>query len=396
MPNTDVLISGASIAGPALAYWLRERGFRVTIVERAPALRPGGQAVDLRGAGRTVVARMGLLDQARSVALDQRGIAWVDASGQHRARMPVEAFAGEGIISEIEILRGDLSRLLYDATVPGTEYLFDDSVTAISQDDDGVDVTFDKGAARRFGLVIGADGLHSATRRLAMGEVALRHLGAHIAIFDVPNELGLDREEVFYTEPGRMVFAYSTGPAAPAKVGMVFGSDEPSLSSDVLPDRFAGLGWQVPRFLEVLRDHQDVYFDALSQVELPRYSAGRVVLLGDAAHCPSPSAGQGTSMALVGAYLLAGELAAAGGDHRAAFARYEARLRPYAERNLAFGVKMAGEMVPGGRLSLAVRNYGMRTLRYHPFKRQLIERITRPLHEAANAIELPSYPMASV
>jgi len=101
-------------------------------------------------------------------------------------------------------------------------------------------------------------------------------------------------------------------------------------------------------------------------------------------------------MALVGAYLLAGELAAAGGDHRAAFARYESRLRPYAERNLAFGVKMAGEMVPGGRLSLAVRNYGMRTLRYHPLKRQLIEKITRPLHEAANAIELPSYPMASV
>jgi 2-polyprenyl-6-methoxyphenol hydroxylase-like FAD-dependent oxidoreductase len=395
MTHREVLISGAGLAGPALAHQLHRYGFRPTVVERAPALRDGGYKVDIRGAATEVLKRMGLFAAARAADTGMRHITYVRRDGRRIARLDANLLMGRRG-DDLEVMRTELTRILYDATATDVDYVFGDEIATMSDGPDGVDVTFASGTTRRFALVVGADGLHSATRRLAMGEVALRHLGAHIAIFDVPNELGLDREEVFYTEPGRMVFAYSTGPAAPAKVGMVFGSDEPSLSRDVLPDRFAGLGWQVPRFLEVLRDHQDVYFDALSQVELPRYSAGRVVLLGDAAHCPSPSAGQGTSMALVGAYLLAGELAAAGGDHRAAFARYEARLRPYAERNLAFGVKMAGEMVPGGRLSLAVRNYGMRTLRYHPFKRQLIERITRPLHEAANAIELPSYPMASV
>jgi 2-polyprenyl-6-methoxyphenol hydroxylase-like FAD-dependent oxidoreductase len=395
MTHREVLISGAGLAGPALAHQLHRYGFRPTVVERAPALRDGGYKVDIRGAATEVLKRMGLFAAARAADTGMRHITYVRRDGRRIARLDANLLMGRRG-DDLEVMRTDLTRILYDATATDVDYVFGDEIATMSDGPDGVDVTFASGATRRFALVVGADGLHSATRRLAMGEVALRHLGAHIAIFDVPNELGLDREEVFYTEPGRMVFAYSTGPAAPAKVGMVFGSDEPSLSRDVLPDRFAGLGWQVPRFLEVLRDNQDVYFDALSQVELPRYSAGRVVLLGDAAHCPSPSAGQGTSMALVGAYLLAGELAAAGGDHRAAFARYEAGLRPYAERNLAFGVKMAGEMVPGGRLSLAVRNYGMRTLRHHPFKRQLIERITRPLHEAANAIELPSYPMASV
>ena len=395
MTHREVLISGAGLAGPALAHQLHRYGFRPTVVERAPALRDGGYKVDIRGAATEVLKRMGLFAAARAADTGMRHVTYVRRDGRQIARLDANLLMGRRG-DDLEVMRTDLTRILYDATATDVDYVFGDEIATMSDGPDGVDVTFASGATRRFALVVGADGLHSATRRLAMGEVALRHLGAHIAIFDVPNELGLDREEVFYTEPGRMVFAYSTGPAVPAKVGMVFGSDEPSLSRAVLPDRFAGLGWQVPRFLEVLRDADDVYFDALSQVELPRYSAGRVVLLGDAAHCPSPSAGQGTSMALVGAYVLAGELAAAGGDHRAAFARYEAKLRPYAERNLAFGVKMAGDMVPGGRLSLAVRNYGMRTLRYHPLKRQLIEKITRPLHEAANAIELPSYPMASV
>jgi len=395
MTHREVLISGAGLAGPALAHQLHRYGFRPTVVERAPALRDGGYKVDIRGAATEVLKRMGLFGAARAADTGMRHITYVRRDGRRIARLDANLLMGRRG-DDLEVMRTDLTRILYDATATDVDYVFGDAIASMSDGPDGVDVTFASGATRRFAMVVGADGLHSATRRMAMGEVALRHLGAHIAFFDVPNELGLDREEVFYTEPGRMVFAYSTGPAAPAKVGMVFGAAEPSLSRDVLPDRFAGVGWQVPRFLEVLRDADDVYFDALSQVELPRYSAGRVVLLGDAAHCPSPAAGQGTSMALVGAYLLAGELAAAGGDHRAAFARYEGRLRPYAERNLAFGVKMAGEMVPGGRLSLAVRNYGMRTLRYHPLKRQLIEKITRPLHEAANAIELPSYPMASV
>ncbi len=394
MTQLEVLISGAGLAGPALAHQLHRYGFRPTVVERAPAPRDGGYKVDIRGAATEVLKLMGLYTAARAADTGMRHVTYVRRDGRQIARLDADLLMGRRG-DDLEVMRTDLTRILYDATSTGVEYVFGDAIATMTDGPDGVDVTFTSGVARRFALVVGADGVHSATRRLALGEVPLRHLGAYIAIFDVPNELGLDREEVFYTEPGRMVFAYSTGPDAPAKVGMVFAAEEPSLGREVVADRFAGLGWQVPRFLEVLRETGDVYFDAMSQVELARYSAGRVVLLGDAAHCPSPAAGQGTSMALVGAYLLAGELAAAAGDHRAAFDRYEARLRPYAERNLAFGVKMAGDMVPGGRLSQAIRNYGMRTLKYHPLKRRLIERITRPLSDAANAIELPPYPMAS-
>nr|BFE69555.1 hypothetical protein GCM10020092_028560 [Actinoplanes digitatis] len=170
-------------------------------------------------------------------------------------------------------MRTDLTRILHDATAADVEYVFGDAVAAMAEDADGVEVTFASGTVRRFALVVGADGLHSATRRMAIGEVPLRHLGAHISIFDVPDDLGLDREEVFYTEPGRMVFAYSTGSGAPTKVGLVFGSESPVLDRSVIEERFAGMGWQVPRFLEVLRGTRDVYFDSLSQIELPRWSA---------------------------------------------------------------------------------------------------------------------------
>ncbi|MET8153028.1 FAD-dependent monooxygenase [Actinoplanes sp. NPDC049668] len=393
MTNREVLISGAGLAGPALAHQLHRHGFVPTVVERAEVLRDGGYKVDIRGAATEVLKRMGLFEAARAADTGMRHVTYVRRDGRPIARLDADLLMGRRG-DDLEVMRTDLTRILHDATAADVEYVFGDAIAAMIEDADGVEVTFASGAVRRFALVVGADGLHSATRRMAFGDVPLRHLGAHISIFDVPDDLGLDREEVFYTEPGRMVFAYSTGAGAPAKVGLVFGSDSPVPDRSVLAERFAGMGWRVPRFLEVLRDTRDVYFDSLSQVELPRWSAGRVVLLGDAAYCPSPAAGQGTSMALVGAYVLAGELAAAAGGHRAAFDSYEAALRPYVERNLAFGRKMAGDMVPGGRLSSAVRNYGMRTLKYHPLRRQLIERITRPLHEAANAIELPSHPMA--
>src|SRR5690349_7110962 len=283
MTSRDVLISGAGLAGPALAHQLHRYGFRPTVVERAPALRDGGYKVDIRGAATDVLKRMGLYQAARSADTGMRYVTYVRRDGRQIAKLDANLLMGRRG-DDLEVMRTDLTRILYDATAADVEYVFGDATATMTDGPDGVDVTFTSGATRRFALVVGADGVHSATRRLALGEVPLRYLGAHIAIFDVPNELGLDREEVFYTEPGRMVFAYSTGPAAPAKIGMVFASAEPSLDRAVLAERFAGLGWQVPRFLDRLRDTADVYFDAFSQVELPRYSAGRVVLLGDAAY----------------------------------------------------------------------------------------------------------------
>lgn len=200
--------------------------------------------------------------------------------------------------------------------------------------------------------------------------------------------LGLDHEEVMYSEPGRLTFAYAQEPAGPARVGMIFAA--PSAGHDrsdgkrALAEAFAGGGWRTDEFLGAMRDADDCYFDSLTQVEAPRWSSGRVVLLGDAAHCPAPSSGQGTSLALVGAWVLADELARAG--HTEAFAAYERRMRPYVARNMEFGRRMVKDMVPGSRLAIAFRNYGMRTLRFHPRKEQVIERVLAPLHEAANAI----------
>src|SRR6266545_3184756 len=200
----EILISGASIAGPTLANWLRRYGFDVTVVERAPTLRPGGQAVDLRGAARSVVERMGLMPDVRRACVDERGMAYVDAKGRWRATLPVEAFGGEGIVAEIEILRGDLSRVLYDATRDDVEYRFDDSIASLVQDEDGVQVAFERGPARTFDLVIGADGTHSRVRALAFGEESrfLHPLGAYTAFFTVPRQGGEEGWFLFYSAPG--------------------------------------------------------------------------------------------------------------------------------------------------------------------------------------------------
>jgi 2-polyprenyl-6-methoxyphenol hydroxylase-like FAD-dependent oxidoreductase len=397
MTNNEVLISGAGLAGPALAFWLHRHGFRPTVVERAPALRDGGYKVDVRGAATEVLKRMGVYDAARALDTGMRQITYVRRDGRPLAVLDANLVMGRRG-DDIEIMRTDLTRVLHEATTGFTEYVFGDAIASISDGPDGVDVTFEKGAPRRFALVVGADGLHSATRRMVLGEVPLIHLGAYISIFTVPNHLRLDREEMMYSEPGRMVGAYSTGPSDPAKAGFTFAAPELSFDrrdveaqKQLVVNAFANCGWEASRMLESIDDADDFYLDSISQIELPRWSAGRVALIGDAASCPAPSSGQGTSLALVGAYMLAGELAEAGGDHTAAFAAYETAMRPYVDKNLAFGRKMARDMVPGGRFQIAFRNYGMRTLKYHPRKEQVIERVLRPLREAANAIELRSY-----
>jgi 2-polyprenyl-6-methoxyphenol hydroxylase-like FAD-dependent oxidoreductase len=395
MTMQSVLISGAGLAGPALAYWLRRYGFRPTIVERAPALRDGGYKVDVRGAATEVLQRMGVYETARARDTGMRHITYVRPDGRPIARIDANLLMGRRG-DDIEIMRGDLTRILHDAA--GVPHVFGDAIAVMEQGPDGVEVTFDSGSSATFDLVVGADGLHSATRRLAMGEMPLSYLGAYISIFSVPNRLRLDHEEIMCPSPGRLVFSYGTGPDDAARAGFAFAS--PPLDYDrrdvaaqkqIVKDAFGDSDW-----LTGIDQADDFYLDAMSQVDLPRWSAGRVALIGDAAHCPAPASGQGTSLALVGAYVLASELAAAGGDHTVAFEAYETAMRPYVATNLAFGRKMARDMVPGGRLQIAVRNYGMRTLKYHPRKEKVIERVLRPLHEAANAIDLRPYEVCSL
>ncbi|MEV4438659.1 FAD-dependent monooxygenase [Streptomyces sp. NPDC049577] len=396
MQNTDVLISGAGIAGPALAYWLREAGFTVTIVERAPAPRPGGQTVDLRGAGRTVIERMGLMGRAKAESVDQRGLALVDASGRTTARVPADAFGGEGIVSEIEILRGDLARVLHEATLPGTEYLFDDTVTALTEDADGVTVTFEKAAPRRFGLVVGADGPHSVVRGLAFGPERefVRPLGLYMAWFTTTDAMDLDGWFLMHNAPGGLVASARPGRLpGEIKAGFSFrsapiGYDRRDVAAqrELVARRFAGAGWEVPRLLRAMRTSPDFFFDSVGQVRLDGWSRGRVALLGDAGYCASPLTGLGTSLALVGAYVLAGELAAAGGDHRVAFRRYDEVMRPYVSQAQELPPGGVPGFAPSGRLGIRLRDLSMRSMTRWPVRNLLAAQFAK-----AGDIELPEY-----
>jgi 2-polyprenyl-6-methoxyphenol hydroxylase-like FAD-dependent oxidoreductase len=387
MTNRKVLISGSGVAGPALAFWLVRAGWDVTVVERAPSLRAGGYKVDVRGAATAVLHRMGLHAAAAERDTGMRQVTYVRADGRRIASLPADLLMGRRG-DDLEIMRGDLGRILHDAA--GVDVFYGDAVSGIS----GRTVRFESGRVEDFDVVVAADGLNSTTRRLVMPEVELDHLGAYISIFEVPNDLGVEREEIMYTEPGRLIFAYAMEPAAPARVGMTFAADplvydrrDVAAQKALVRAAFAGRGWRSDAFLEAMEASPSFYFDSLSQVRAPRYSSGRVVLLGDAAYCPSPAAGQGTSLALVGAYVLAQELDL-DVDVEKAFAGYERRMRPYVEKNLAFGRKMAKDMVPGSRLAIGFRNYGMRTLRFHPRKEQVIDKVLAPMHEAANAIAI--------
>jgi 2-polyprenyl-6-methoxyphenol hydroxylase-like FAD-dependent oxidoreductase len=350
-----VLISGASIAGPALAYWLERYGATVTVVERAPALRPGGQAVDFKGAvHRTVLARMGVLDEVHRRRTGGQDQTIVDAHGRRLATMSGDFSGGD-----VEIRRGDLAEILYERTRETCEYVFGDTITSLTETADGVHVTFANSAPRTFDLVVGADGIHSAVRRLAFGpeQDYVTPSGYYYALAD----LGVTADHLMYNEPGRMVAI--GGSKAPAF--FVFSADEleydrydAEQQKRVLAQAYAGGRWRIAELLERLPQAESVYLDSISTVRIDRYSSGRIVLLGDAAY-GSTLAGFGTGLAIVGAYVLAGELLAAGGDHEAGFRRYEEVFRGYAK--VGAQTRAGQFLAPATALGIRLRNLVFRT-----------------------------------
>ncbi|MCK7622366.1 FAD-dependent monooxygenase [Streptomyces sp. RS10V-4] len=349
MKNANVLISGASIAGPSLAYWLSRYGFQVTVVERAPGLRPGGQAIDVRGPALDVAERMGILSALRELATGIRGVSVVDASGQELYRSTEHTFTGGQIDNpDVEVMRDDLCHLLHQAIDGTVDYLFNESITALTQDDQGVHVTFERSAPRTFDLVVGADGLHSTVRKLAFGPESeyLHHLGSYIGLFTAPNFLNLDYWQTYHQSGDLGGIIMSARDNRECRVYLGFQQEEPleydyrdtDAQKRLLAERYAGAGWEFPRVLKYMWDASDFHFDSMSQIRMDGWSRGRVVLLGDAGYCGSPMTGQGTSLALIGAYVLAGELKAAHGDHRAAFAAYEEELREHVRGTQQFAL----------------------------------------------------------
>jgi 2-polyprenyl-6-methoxyphenol hydroxylase-like FAD-dependent oxidoreductase len=399
MTPPTVLISGAGIAGPALAFWLNKSGYRVTIVELANDIRPGGQTVDLRGAGGEVVQRMGLIDKMRARSLDQLGVAWIKSDGHRRAEMPVTAFNGNGLVSKLEILRGDLVDVLYQETKGQTEYRFDTRIAELSQSDDAVEATLTDGTKLSVDLVVGCDGPHSAVRRLVFGpeEQFVQPLGGYNAWFTAPDTVGLDGWYLMYQAPGLNASMRPSHDPVLAKAGLAFRSQPVAYdrrNADeqraLLTRHFAGAGWQCEALLSAAAESDDFYFDAFAQVHMPTISQGRVTLAGDAGYCASPLSGMGTSLALVGAYVLAGELGPAGAFDangiQAALQRYESVMRPYIDRcqDLPNGID---GYLPKSDTDIAITAQVMKWMQRWPF-RSLAE---KKWFTTADAIELPDY-----
>jgi 2-polyprenyl-6-methoxyphenol hydroxylase-like FAD-dependent oxidoreductase len=387
----DILISGASVAGPSLALWLQRYGHHVTVVEKAPALRGGGYAVDFRGrVHMETLGRMGLRDSLEARATHMGDIAIVDAGGAQVAALPSAIFSGD-----LEVLRGDLADVLYAATREHVRYRFGDQITAIAQDARGVDVTFAEAPPQRFDLVVGADGVHSGVRRLVFGDdpAHTKPLGVYGGIFTMPGTMGLVRSGFMYNEPNRAVSVMSPH-GGDQIVSMSFA--EPGLRFDyrdvdqqrrIIAERFAGVGWRTPELLEAMERAEDFWFDSTTQIRLDRWSHGRVVLLGDAGFAGGPG-GNGTGLAVVGAHVLAGELDAARGDHRAAFERYERLMRPYVATCQKQADGSPDFLVPSSEKKIAQRNRFFKTVRYLPPARRMFKYLAT---RTATAFDLPSY-----
>ena len=393
MPRT-VLISGASIAGPALAFWLRRHGMEPTVIERAPELRLGGQTVDLRGAGRTVVERMGLEQAARERATREKGVLFVDEHDRVRASFDTAALGGEGFVVELELLRGELADLLHQQTRERTEYVFGDEITAMTDTGDGVEVTFRNGPDRRFDLVVLADGLRSRTRDLVFADIArTRSFGLYAAYFTIPHHTSDRRWARWYNAPGRRVVMLRPDNQGTTRALLSFLTPQSGLERLQFPAQkqylrrhYADAGWETPRVLAGLDDSPDFYFESIGQMYLQKWSRGRIAVLGDAAYCASPLSGMGTSLALVGAYVLAGELSRHP-DHRRAFRSYEQIMRPYvaqAQKVSWIAPRLAS---PNTRTGIRILNT-LAGLAANPRLSRIATRFTNP---PSDAIDLPTY-----
>jgi 2-polyprenyl-6-methoxyphenol hydroxylase-like FAD-dependent oxidoreductase len=339
-----VLISGVSVAGPVLARGLIAHGHRVTMVERAAAPRPGGQAIDVRGTALDVLARLGLLDRARAMRTTMKGVSVVNIDGKELWRSEEETLSGGRFdAGDLEILRDDLAALLLEGVRDDAELIYGDSIAAIEQTDDAAQVQLTHGGTRRFDLVIGADGINSKVRRLIFADATeLRALGTGLAVFTAPNVLALHDWQIAYREGqgGFLLYTARNDQELRIAVGFPLTQDETWPTSlaeqkSMVLQRSARFGWEMPRLLKYLEAAPDFYFGPVAQVRLDHWSSGRVGLVGDAAYCPSPFSGQGTSLALVGAFVLAHEIVLQPDNPRAAFARYHERMKHYVELNQA-------------------------------------------------------------
>lgn len=359
----SVLISGAGIAGPVAAWWLRQHGFRPTIVEKAQELRTGGHPVDLWGSAVTIMERMGVLPQLEAARTrNDRGV--MHARGRKPLEMDLSRVSMDLADRHIEIMRGELVSILYARTKADTRYMFGDSISALQDQGDGVRVHFEKGAAADFDLVVGADGQHSNVRRLAFGkeERFSRYIGGYICGYTIPNILKIHGGIHRYVAPNKTVAVFPIRQSDELGVGFLFRRPEPvDLHHDdlqgqerLLRETFGGEGWEVPRLLQSLGEARNFYFDSFSQIVMESFTSGRIALVGDAGYCPAPAVGGGTSLAVVGAYALARSLAQAAGDHQRALRNHESDMRDIVVKSREIGPALVKTLIPSTEAAISL------------------------------------------
>ncbi|MCA2318798.1 FAD-dependent monooxygenase [Mycobacterium intracellulare] len=352
-----ILISGASVAGPVLAYWLSRYGFDVTVVERAPTLRKtGGHAVDLFRPAMEISAKMGVLPRIEALATGTTRLALYREGRPRATDIDLTKIYAASSDRHVEIMRDDLSEIYYHAARDDVEYLFGDSITEIEHDGT---VAFERSEARTFDVIVGADGLHSNVRRLTFGEEAglTRFLGGYLSVLSAPKALVRAGEMVGHVGVGRFAGIYTADHLDDARVVFLFHRrEEPDYDhrdvlrqKELLRDAFTGMHDQVDGWLAEIERTPTFYFDSITQLRTDRWSRRRVTLVGDAGYCPGPAVGGSTSLAVLGAYVLAGELARADGDHLRAFAAYELQMREPVHRSRSFARGAAKGIIPGSR-----------------------------------------------
>lgn len=396
-----VLVSGASIAGPVLAYWLTRRGFEVTVVERAPALRKtGGHAVDLFRPAMDISEQMGVLPQIMALKTGTEEIIFHRPWARRPTHIDYHKMTGAVSDRHVEIMRDDLSQMYYEACGADVEYVFGDQITAIS---DNGDVTFAHGAPRRFDVIVGADGLHSGVRQMVFGDDAnhSRFLGGCLSVISVPQDLATDKQLRGYLEPNRMAIIYTADHLDDARAVFLFRPGyEPhydhrdvAAQKAMLRDAFAGRSAEVDSWLAELDRTPAFYFDSITQLELTSWSRGRVTLVGDAAYCPGPAVGGSTSIAVIGAYVLAGELHKAGGDPAIAFPAYERVMSEPVQASRVFARRAARTLVPSSRFGVNAFVRGAQLVSMLPTGvTRVLTQLSRNSVRVYHTMKVPEYP----
>lgn len=390
-----ILVSGASIAGPTAAYWLHRYGFDVTVVERAPVVRGGGYAIDIRGTAIGVVERMGLLTELKKAHIHTADIHFMAADGTTLRTVKPEELTGGVEGYDLELPRGTLSEMLYEASKHTVEYRFNESIESLDDASDGVYVTFKAGGREKFDLVIGADGLHSNTRKLAFGpeEQFLHYLGYTFTGFTMPNIFGLSHGAAFYSAVNRMAALYAVKQSETIHGFFTIACENPSveelssadLQRQIMRKRYSSDGWVIPKMLEAFETADDIYFDSVSQIRMPCWSKGRVALIGDAAAAPSFMTGQGSSVALVAAYVLAGELASHA-NHQDGFAAYERVAREFVDRNQEAASYRDWQFIPNTPVEAEALKNRLKTMEFGKPDEK-----TKRMREAHVCLNLPDY-----